>query len=424
MNVNSPSTLAEWLRWQETLHPREIDLGLERVAVVARRLGLENPQFTLITVGGTNGKGSTVAMLESIYRAAGYRVGRYTSPHLLRYNERIAINNALAGDQDLCAAFQEINQARGEISLTYFEFGTLAAMWLFARAAVDIAVLEVGLGGRLDAVNVWDADVAVVTGIDIDHTQWLGDTREQIGREKAGILRAGRPAVCGDAEAPASLLERAKALNAPLYCYRRDFGYTAQHPTWAWQGPGAARRSGLPWPNLRGTIQLQNASVVLMVLHLLQTRYPVQAKDVRDGLLSVSLAGRFHVRSGAVCVILDVAHNPQAATVLAQSLREQHISGQTFAVFGVLADKDIAGIVGALRSVVDAWFIAPLAVPRGAGVEVLAEIFNAHSIHPVPNENIRVAYLAAQAAAQTGDRILVCGSFYTVAAIMEMSERG
>ena len=422
MNTSQPQTLADWLRWQEGLHPQEIDLGLARVARVADALALTSPTFTRITVGGTNGKGSTVAMLDSVYRAAGYRIGRYTSPHLLHYNERIAIDGELVSDDDLCAAFSAIETARGDVSLTYFEFGTLAALWLFVRAQVDIAVLEVGLGGRLDAVNVWDADVAVVTSIDLDHTQWLGDTREQIGFEKAGIFRADRPAVCGDPNPPTSLLQHAATLGAPLYCYKRDFDYTAQSPAWAWQGPHGLLRSGLPGPRLRGTVQLQNASVVLMVEQLLHTKHPVQANNIRDGLLNVLLPGRFQVHTAAVTVILDVAHNPQAASVLATHLQEHRGNGRTLAVFAVLADKDIKGIVGALHPVIDSWHCAPLQVPRGAKTAELSTAFSSLAIPTQIHDNLRTAYTAAQRAAQPGDRIVVCGSFYTVAALLTQVE--
>ncbi|HSP00336.1 MAG TPA: bifunctional tetrahydrofolate synthase/dihydrofolate synthase, partial [Thioalkalivibrio sp.] len=308
-------TLEQWLAWQETLHPKAIDLGLERVARVAGRLGLLEPSHAVITVAGTNGKGSTVALLDAIYRAAGYRVCTYTSPHLLRYNERIRIHGALASDEALCRAFDAVDTARGEESLSYFEFGTLAALWLFWEAAPDVAILEVGLGGRLDAVNIIDSDVAVITSIGIDHEAWLGSDREVIGAEKAGVFRAARPAVCGDPRPPASIQRRALDLGAKLYMAGRDFSWQAAAlgQGWQWQGPGAVVLADLPLPALFGPIQLNNAASALTAVTLLQARLAVSREALARGLQQVRLPGRFQQLRDKPLVILDVAHNPQGA---------------------------------------------------------------------------------------------------------------
>lgn len=418
------NTLDEWLVWQETLHPSAIDLGLERIRPVLLRLGLQRPPCAVITVGGTNGKGSSVAMLDAILRAAGYRVGAYTSPHLLRYNERICLDGTPVDDATLCAAFERIDQARQDTSLTYFEFGTLAAFSIFTAAPLDVVILEVGMGGRLDAVNLWDADVALVTTIGIDHTAWLGNTREEIAFEKAGIFRAGRPAVCGDPDPPHTLLQHADAVGAPLYRFGRDFGYgidTANDGSWSWWSV-TQRRHALPHPALRGPFQLQNAAGVLMVLELLTQILPVNQGDIRQGLSAVQLPGRFQVLPGTPLRILDVAHNPHGAQVLAQSLRTQPCEGQTHAVMSMLADKDIEGVISVMHDVIDVWHVAGLDVPRGLSGAQLAERLQAVgivSMHAHPS--ITAAYqqavqLVDQAAA---GRVVVFGSFYTVAEILD-----
>ncbi len=446
------NTLDEWLTWQETLHPSAIDLGLERMRPVLLRLGLQRPPCTVITVGGTNGKGSSVAMLDAILRAAGYRVGAYTSPHLLRYNERICIGGVAVDDATLCAAFERVDQARQDISLTYFEFGTLAAFSIFSaaqgRASVaggrmpgataaqatatqlDVVVLEIGIGGRLDAVNLWDADVALVTTIGIDHTAWLGNTREEIAFEKAGIFRAERPAVCGDPDPPHTLLQHADAVGAPLYRFGRDFGYSvagvANDSGWSWWSV-TQRRHALPHPALRGPFQLQNAAGVLMVLELLGNVLPVNQGDIRHGLSGVQLPGRFQVLPGAPLRILDVAHNPHGAQVLAQALRSQASvpadtsAGQTHAVMSMLADKDIDGVISVMRDVIDVWHVAGLDVPRGLSAAQLAERLQAAgmtaAVHVYPS--VTAAYQQAVASARLSGRVVVFGSFYTVAAILK-----
>jgi dihydrofolate synthase/folylpolyglutamate synthase len=411
------TSLADWLTWQETLHPSEIELGLERVAAVLRRLHPEPPPFAVITIGGTNGKGSTVAMLEAILRAGGYRVGAYTSPHLLRYNERIRVDGAEVEDAALCDSFERIDQARSDISLTYFEFGTLAAIDIFQRRGIDVAILEVGMGGRLDAVNVLAADVALVTTVDVDHAQWLGETREEIAFEKAGIYRGGRPAIYGGADVPGSLRAHAAAIGARLYCYGRDFGGEAEGEGWRWWHD-ARQRHTLPLPALRGRSQLQNAAGVLMALELLAERLPLGQAPIRAGLLTAALPGRFQVLPGEVSLILDVAHNPQAAAELAANLAALPCAGRTLAVLGMLADKDMAGTIGQVSGAVDHWYPGGLAVARGATAAQLGDALAAAGVAAgriTPHATVGAALAAARRAARPGDRIVVFGSFHTVA---------
>ncbi|HXH03473.1 MAG TPA: bifunctional tetrahydrofolate synthase/dihydrofolate synthase [Candidatus Competibacteraceae bacterium] len=413
-------TLAEWLAWQESLHPTTMDFGLERLRLVYSRLFSEPPRHKVITVAGTNGKGSSVAMLEAVLRAAGYRVGAYTSPHLLRYNERIRLNGAEVDDATLCGAFHRVDEARGDISLTYFEFGTLAAFLIFREAALDVAVLEVGLGGRLDAVNVVDADVALLTAIGLDHTEWLGPDRDSIGREKAGIFRPGRPAVCSDPQPPTSVRAYAQTEGVPLDLCGRDFGYRPDESgqSWSWWSRDT-RLQDLPWPALAGRHQLQNAAGVLMVLQRLGL--PVAQAAICRGLQEARIAGRFQVVPGEVEWILDVTHNPHGAVVLADCLAERPCTGRTLAVMGMLADKDAAAVAKLLAPRVDAWFTAGLSGPRGRSGGQLAAALAAAleavlgkaplSVH----ETVAEACIAARAQAHAGDRILVFGSFHTVA---------
>jgi len=411
------NSLADWLAWQETLHPSTIDLGLERVAAVLRRLHPEPPSFAVITVGGTNGKGSTVAMLEAILRAGGYRVGAYTSPHLLRYNERVRLDGREAEDAALCDAFERIDQARGDISLTYFEFGTLAALDIFWRSHVDVAILEVGMGGRLDAVNVLEADAAVVTTVDIDHAQWLGATREAIGFEKAGIYRSGRPAIYGSNGVPQSVLDHAAAIGAQLYRYGVEYGAAVEGEGWYWWG-GGRERHALPLPALRGHSQLQNAAGVLMALDAVAERLPLNQAQIRAGLLAVRLPGRFQVQPGEAVRILDVAHNPQAADELAANLAAMPCTGRTLAVVGMLADKDMAGALAKLRHVVDQWYPGGLNVARGATTAQLTQALVVAGVptnHITASPDVATALTQVQEAVQPGDRIIVFGSFYTVA---------
>jgi len=408
-------TLADWLAWQETLHPTAIDLGLERVGEVLGRMGLGRPSHAVVTVAGTNGKGSSVAMLDAILRAAGYRVGTYTSPHLRRYNERIRIDGSEVSDQALCAAFARIDEARGDISLSYFEFGTLAALDLLERAGLDAAVLEVGMGGRLDAVNLLNADVALITPIDVDHAEWLGPDRERIACEKAGIFRAGRPAVCSDPNPPAALFSEAARIGAELLTLGRDFDFTVDGRQWGWRGR-LQRRDGLPLPALRGVSQPQNAAGVLMVLEQLTARLPVYQQDVRAGLSSVQLPGRFQVLPGEVTRIFDVGHNPHAAAELARNLAAHPCTGRTRLVIGMLADKDAAGVVAQLAAQVDAWYVAGLDGARGAGPERVAGVLKDAGIVAVQAfPGVSAALVRALADAVPGDRVVVFGSFHTVA---------
>jgi len=358
-------------------------------------------------------------MLEAIYSAAGYRVGCYTSPHLVRYNERIRIQREPRPDAEICAAFERVEAARADIPLTYFEFGTLAALDLFASAGLDLAILEVGLGGRLDAVNIVDPELALITSIDLDHQDWLGPDRERIGGEKAGILRAGRPAVCGDSDPPESLLRRAEALGAPLYCAERDFRWRRAPGGWQWEGP-ESRRFGLPEPALRGDYQLANGAAVLMALELLADRLPVAQEAVRLGLQTAVLPGRFQVIPGDVKLVLDVAHNPQAANALAGNLQRLAPGGRVHAVFGLLGDKDLRGVLQPMAELVDSWHLPQLAGSRARSVTDLARELRAIlpgaevTEYPAP----RLALSGAQLAATVGDCILVFGSFVLVGELL------
>jgi dihydrofolate synthase/folylpolyglutamate synthase len=410
-------TLAEWLAWQETLHPTAIDLGLERVSTMAGRLGLLTPKHIVITVAGTNGKGSSVALLESILACADLRVGSYTSPHLLNYNERIRIDGQPVADGDLIAAFDRIDTAREDISLSYFEFGTLAAMDLFQHSALDAVVLEVGLGGRLDAVNIQDADCALVTGIGIDHVDWLGPDRESIGREKAGIFRAGRPAICSDPAPPATVRETAIGLAAVWYGLDEQFGYRVTDAHWEWWGPNLSL-TNLPLPALPGPIQVQNAAGVLMVLQSLGERLPVTLQALHDGLRQVRLRGRFEVVPGPVECIFDVAHNPHAAAQLAAALAARPCRGRTLAVCGMLADKDAAGVAKALLAQVQTWYLGGLEGVRGQSAQELAARMLLPELHRYLYADVSTAFAAARSAAQAGDRILVFGSFHTIAELL------
>ena len=428
----SPRTLAGWLQLLEQRHAQAIQLGLERVAQVRAALGAD-PDALVITVGGTNGKGSCCAMLEAILLAEGYRVGCYTSPHLLRYNERVRVDGKDVADEALVEAFDAVEAARGDTPLTYFEHGTLAAWEVFRRQAPDVVILEVGLGGRLDAVNVFDADCALVTGIALDHMDYLGDTREAIGFEKAGIFRAGRPAVCGDPQPPASLLAHAEAIGAQLWISGRDFGFGGDRQQWGYwryQAPPAqgalVKRGGLAYPALRGANQLLNAAAVMTVLDAVRDRMPVSMQAIRQGLMLVEVPGRFQVLPGRPAVVLDVAHNPQAAGVLAENLGSMGFHAETRAVLGMLGDKDVEGVVVRLKDRIDHWLLADLPGPRGLKAEELALRLHMAGVEagircfPSPKD----AYAAAQQEAGEGDRIVVFGSFLTVAEVLDAVRAG
>ena len=410
------SSLADWLTWQETLHPKKIDLGLERVARVAGRMQLLAPGHGVITVAGTNGKGSSIAMLEAILVSAGYRTGCYSSPHLLRYNERIRIAGKEVDDATLCAAFDAVDQARGDTSLSYFEFGTLAALFIFRQSSLDIALLEVGLGGRLDAVNILDADAALVTAIAIDHSAWLGKNRETIGREKAGIFRAERPAICSDPEPPVSVFRQAQTLSARWYALGSDFDWTVTERGWSWQTSDKVYED-LPIPALPGTHQLNNAAGVLMVLETLAGRFPVPRTAIEQGLATVALPGRCQVLPGAVETILDVAHNPASAEKLAQLLRKRSIRGYNRLVLGMLADKDVATFAAMLAPVINDWYLATLPGDRGLSAQDLQQQICGHDRRGTVQlfKDVATAINQAHTDAKDGDRVVVCGSFITVA---------
>jgi dihydrofolate synthase / folylpolyglutamate synthase len=426
-----PSTLSDWLALLETMHPKAIDMGLERVAQVKARLNIHF-DCPVIIVGGTNGKGSTCAMLESILLQAGYRVGLYTSPHLLNFNERARVNGELVSDEALVEQFAAVEAQRGLVSLTYFEFTTLAIMRLFAQAKPDAVILEVGLGGRLDAVNVLDADVAIVTSVDIDHTEYLGNTREQIGFEKAGIFRPGKTAICGDPVPPKSLIDHAQAIGADLWLFGRDYNYSGDKQQWNYGGR-EQRRNSLGYPSLRGANQLLNASAVLAALEALRSRLPVGAQEVRNGLVMVDLPGRFQVLPGRPTVILDVAHNPHAAATLAQNLDNMGFHPYTYAVFGAMQDKDVDGIIARLKDRVDHWCVTDLPLPRAASAEQLKRKLLDAGIVPQTQGGAErtiqtfaspaAAFANARSRAGENDRIAVFGSFLTVAGVIEASRK-
>lgn len=411
------SSLDDWLARLEQAHPAAIELGLERVARVRDALGMR-PPFPVILVGGTNGKGSTCAYLEAVLRAQGYKTGLYTSPHLLRYNERVRIDGAEAADPEIVAGLEAVETARGEVSLTYFEHGTLAAMWQFMRAGVDVAILEVGLGGRLDAVNVFEPAVSIIATIDLDHQAWLGNTREAIGFEKAGIFRPGRPAICSDAHPPRTLLDHARAIGAILYRSGHEFSFGRAADAWDFH-MGETALTGLPLPALFGTHQLANAAAALAGLHALAGILPVSLGAIHAGLADARLPGRFQCISGAVEVVLDVAHNPESARALAENLRTRTSAGRSRAVFALLADKDADGIIDALKDSFDGWYIAGLSGARGQGGDVLASRVRGQVSEPVSVfADPLSAFRAARLAADEGDRIVVFGSFYTVASVL------
>jgi len=401
-------TLDDWLDYISLQHPQTIAMGLERVFSVLKKMALKATS-PVITVGGTNGKGSTCAMLESILRSAGYRTGLYSSPHLVRYNERVRVSGSECEDQLLCDGFAAVEAARGDTPLTYFEFGTLAAFWVFQQMKIEAAILEVGLGGRLDAVNVLDADCAVLTSVGIDHVDYLGPDRESIGREKAGIFRAGRPAVIAEPDPPRSVLE---ARGDKLF-FRKDFSYAAEGGQWSYSGPGG-KRAGLAYPALRGQIQLRNASAALCALDALGL--PIAMQEIRRGFAEVSLPARFQTLPGQPQIILDVAHNPQAARTLAENLAASGFAPETYAVCGMLRDKDIAGVLRELAPRVTHWHFATLSGPRGASADELEARLEKSSVRKF--DSPATALAAALERANRNDKIVVFGSFLTVGEAM------
>ncbi|NPC57328.1 bifunctional tetrahydrofolate synthase/dihydrofolate synthase [Caenimonas soli] len=414
-------TLQDWLAHCESLHPKTIEMGLERVQAVATRMGLRF-DCPVITVAGTNGKGSTCAMLEAIALQAGYRPGVYTSPHLVHFEERCRIHGEIVAQQDLVPHFERVEAARQGVTLTYFEFTTLAIMGLMAASGLDLAILEVGLGGRLDAVNIVDADCAVITSIDLDHMDYLGPDRESIGREKAGIMRTGRPVIVSDPVAPQSVLDRAVEIGADLWTLGRDFNFSGDKQQWAWAGRGR-RYSGLAYPALRGANQLINASGALAALEALRQSVPVTAQAVRNGLAMVELPGRFQIVPGQPALVLDVAHNPHSVAALAANLDAMGFYPTTHGVFGAMADKDLGPMLAKVGPLIDRWYFTDLPTPRAESAAHLLAKWQAQnkrtdvgaSTHGDPMEALR----AAVAAADPADRIVVFGSFYTVGGVLK-----
>ncbi|WP_164504348.1 bifunctional tetrahydrofolate synthase/dihydrofolate synthase [Nitrosomonas sp. HPC101] len=422
MNIQSMA-LEDWLLYLEKLHPKAIDMGLERVRKVKDVLRLV-PEFPVITVAGTNGKGSVCTMLESMFGCASYRVGCYTSPHLLHYNERIRVDQHVVTDEMLCTILAEIESAResAQVTLTYFEFGTLAAMLIFIRAQVDVAILEAGLGGRLDAVNVFDTDCAILTSIDLDHMDYLGSTREAVGLEKMGIFRPKKPAICAEPDMPVDLLPKMQETGAIPYCINEKFSYIRDNLQWRYEGI-LGRCYNLPLPALKGNYQLKNASAALAALEVMEETLPVPMNAIRRGLTETTLAGRFQVISARPAIILDVAHNPAAARELSTNLEAMPVKGCTYAIVGMLKDKDMAGTLRVVRNNVDFWLIADLDVARGATGD---EMLKALKIAGIENQervrmfqNVQSAYVYAREHAGSDDRICVFGSFHTVSPILK-----
>ncbi len=407
------NTLSKWLDWQETCHPNEIDLGLERVLAVYQRLNPKPIAQKIITVAGTNGKGSSICFLDSILRNAGYKVASYTSPHLFEYNERIQINGIPVTDQQLCSVFERIDQAKSEISITYFEFGTLAALLLMAEHELDIAILEVGLGGRLDAVNIIDADIALITAIDIDHEAWLGSDKEKIGIEKAGIMRPFKAVVCSDVNAPKSIASCAQKINAQLYNIDDTFNYIKNESSWDWHGPTNSRYS-LPFLPLKGAHQYHNISGVMMVLELLSQDYPITQNEFREGILSSSIRARLENIPGKINTIIDVAHNAQSTRALANYLSENNCSGQTRIVTGMMADKNIPAMVAALTEKLPTWYTTDLPIERAITTDKIIEIIKRinDKSQCYAFDNAAQAYQQAMKDSQENDQIVIFGSFY------------
>ncbi|RRW13193.1 bifunctional tetrahydrofolate synthase/dihydrofolate synthase [Stutzerimonas stutzeri] len=419
-------SLADWLAYLEQLHPTAIDMGLDRVRAVAARMAMTRPAPLVVTVTGTNGKGSTCAFIASLLNAQGLKIGSYSSPHLLRYNERVLLSGREASDAELCEAFAVVEAARGEISLTYFEMGTLAAFWLFERAGLDAVVLEVGLGGRLDAVNIVDADLAVITNIGLDHADWLGNSRESVAYEKAGILREGKPALCGDLDPPQPLLDHANSLSAPLLLRGRDFDLAMGAGDWHWRGVDAAgaplELHGLPLL----TLPMENAALALQAYAMLGL--PWDPARLARALLQTRVVGRLDSRQVVwngrrIALLLDVGHNPHAAAFLAQRLEQRPVAGTRLAVFGLLADKDLAGVLDALVPSISDWAVAPLPTPRTQSATQLAAALLERGASVSEYATIEQALEAQCARAESVDEILVFGSFYCVAAALEWLEQ-
>ena len=417
-------SLKGWLDWQESLHPLAIDLGLERAAQVFHALNPDYLKQLTITVAGTNGKGSCIAYLEAIYRAQGYRVGAYSSPHILKYNERIKIDGEPVSDELICEAFARIESVRGNTSLSYFEFGTLAALDIFWRSGLDVQLLEVGLGGRLDAVNIVDPNVSLITSIGIDHVDWLGDTREAIGQEKAGIFRAKTPAIVGDCDPPKSLLQSAVDKDARLYCIDKHFGFKKQTKTWDWFA-GDRHINQLPEPGLKGEHQYRNASAVILAVDVLAKSLPVSDRSIRTGLKNIQLLGRFQLINDKIPVLLDVGHNPEAVKTLVDYLTGTFPGKKVRAVFSMMKDKDIEAVLEIMNPVVYDWFFAPLANPRAATEPLMREIFSQSSVTRVSFgfTGFAEAFNAAKNQSLENDLLLVFGSFLLVSDCLNEFEK-
>jgi dihydrofolate synthase/folylpolyglutamate synthase len=417
-------SLKGWLDWQESLHPVTIDLGLERAAQVYHALNPDCIKPITITVAGTNGKGSCIAYLEAIYRAQGYRVGAYSSPHILKYNERIKIDGKPVSDELICEAFARIESVRCNTSLSYFEFGTLAALDIFWRSGLDIQLLEVGLGGRLDAVNIIDPNVSLITSIGIDHIDWLGETREAIGQEKAGIFRAKTPAIIGDCDPPESLLQSAIEKDARLYCINKDFSYKKQTTTWDWFA-GDRHISQLPEPGLKGEHQYRNASSVILAVEVLAKSLPVSDMAIRIGLKNIQLLGRFQLIDDKIPVLIDVGHNPEAVKTLVDYLNMTFPDKRIHAVFSMMKDKDIAGVLEIMNPVVYDWFFAPIANPRAATEPLMRKIFSQSSVSRISFgfTGFADAFNAAKNQSLENDLLLVFGSFFLVSDCLNEFEK-
>lgn len=425
-------SLSEWLSWQETLHLSEIDLGLVRIGKVAKTLGVLSPSFPIITIAGTNGKGSSVAILESILRAEGYKTGAYTSPHLIHYNERIAVNNTPLKDDKICSAFEKIDKARRdieghEISLTYFEFGTLAALLNFIEEKVDVALLEVGLGGRLDAANLWDASLAIISGIAIDHVSWLGNDREKIAIEKSGIMRKQHPVVCGDVNPPSTIRSEAIRIGATLYQIGKDFSYNKSNDrhNWEWQGWDHSQPLSLPKPSLSGDFQLNNAATVIAGLHSIKDQLPVSLSSLEKGLQNISLPGRMQILQKEPEWLVDVAHNPQSAQQLAEYLNHHPVKGKTYAIFSMLDDKDISQVLSFMGSLINEWHLVELKNNRGLKMNLLKNTLSKHfkktSSHTYiyTHDNFQNTCHHLKKTTKNEDRVVAFGSFLVVSGVLE-----
>jgi dihydrofolate synthase/folylpolyglutamate synthase len=412
-------SLEEWLTWQETLHLSEIDLGLDRIHKVAKNLDLLSPSFPVLTVAGTNGKGSCVALLDTILKAQGYKTGNYTSPHLIHYNERIKLGGINVSDVKIIKAFEAINKARGNISLTYFEFGTLAAMLIFTQENIDVAILEVGLGGRLDAANLWDASLALITSIAIDHVDWLGDNRDIIAVEKSGIMRKDMPVISGEPNPPKTIASEAQRVGANLYQINQDFSYSDNQQNWTWKG--WKTQYLLPYPSLQGEFQLNNAATVIAGITAIKPLLPVSADSIKQGLLQATAPGRLQVIFQSPQWLIDVAHNPHAAKALAAHLKKEPVRGKTIALFSMLKDKDINEVLSIMDKYIDEWHIFGLKGSRGLSINELKQVFAHQRISGdiFSYKNLSSACKALKNIANIEDRVVAFGSFLVVSDVIE-----